>query len=133
MYSYRIVSSIFWGFGVLGFWGFGAAAAVLVLVGSGVSVSACSASSALPASNGRIVAVGAENQYANVISQIGGVLRIHDTAILSNPNTDPHTFESSPQVANAVGSADLVVQNGVGYDSLHEQDRERRPQRESGR
>ena len=39
------------------------------------------------------------------------------SAILNNPNTDPHTFEASPQVAQEVSSAGLVVQNGVGYDS----------------
>jgi zinc/manganese transport system substrate-binding protein len=64
-----------------------------------------------------IVAVGAENQYANVISQIGGRY-VQVTAVESNPNTDPHTFEASPSVANAIAGAQLVVQNGVGYDSF---------------
>jgi zinc/manganese transport system substrate-binding protein len=39
------------------------------------------------------------------------------SAIESNPNTDPHTFEASPSVANAVSTAQLVVQNGIGYDT----------------
>ena len=65
---------------------------------------------------GRIVAVGAENEYANVISQIGGKY-VAVSAIESNPNTDPHTFEASPSVAQAVAAARLVVQNGVGYDT----------------
>jgi zinc/manganese transport system substrate-binding protein len=65
---------------------------------------------------GQIVAVGAENEYANVISQIGGRY-VMVTAIESNPNTDPHTFEASPSVAQVVGAARLVVQNGVGYDT----------------
>ena len=60
-------------------------------------------------------AVGAENQYASVLSQIGGRY-VHVTAILDNPNTDPHTFEANPRVAQEVGSAALIVQNGVGYD-----------------
>ncbi len=64
-----------------------------------------------------IAAVGAENQYADVISQIGGRY-VAVTAILSNPNTDPHSFESSPRVANLVRSARLVVQNGLGYDGF---------------
>ncbi len=64
-----------------------------------------------------IQAVGAENQYANVISQIGGKY-VSVTAIMSNPNTDPHSFEASPSVAQAVSAADLVVQNGVGYDTF---------------
>jgi zinc/manganese transport system substrate-binding protein len=64
-----------------------------------------------------IRAVGAENEYANVISQIGGPY-VQVTAIMSNPNTDPHTFEASPQVANVISSAELIVQNGLGYDTF---------------
>jgi zinc/manganese transport system substrate-binding protein len=66
---------------------------------------------------GPITAVGAENEYADVISQIGGRY-VTVTAIESNPNTDPHTFEASPSVAQTVGAARLVVQNGVGYDTF---------------
>ena len=66
--------------------------------------------------SGGIAAVGAENEYANVISQIGGRY-VTVTAIESNPNSDPHSFEASPSVAQAVSSARLVVQNGLGYDS----------------
>ena len=66
---------------------------------------------------GAIVAVGAENEYANVISQIGGRY-VKVSAILSNPNTDPHTFEASPGVAHTVSAAKLIVQNGVGYDDF---------------
>jgi zinc/manganese transport system substrate-binding protein len=65
----------------------------------------------------RILAVGAENQYANVISQIGGRY-VAVSAIMSNPNTDPHTFEASVKVAQTVSAAQLVVQNGVGYDTF---------------
>jgi zinc/manganese transport system substrate-binding protein len=73
-------------------------------------------SSAAGSRPGIVIAIGAENEYANVISQIGGHY-VAVTAILSNPNTDPHTFELSPSVAAAVSSAQLIVQNGVGYDS----------------
>jgi zinc/manganese transport system substrate-binding protein len=89
------------------------AAAVAVL-----AVSACSpGATGDPSDPGAIVAVGAENQYADVISQVGGKY-VSATAIMSNPNTDPHTFEASPQVARELSSAQLVVQNGVGYDSF---------------
>jgi zinc/manganese transport system substrate-binding protein len=40
------------------------------------------------------------------------------SSILNNPNTDPHTFESSPSVAEEVSAAQLIVQNGLGYDSF---------------
>jgi zinc/manganese transport system substrate-binding protein len=51
-----------------------------------------------------------------VIGQIGGKY-VRVTAIESNPNTDPHSFEASPSVAQEVAAAQLVVQNGIGYDT----------------
>jgi zinc/manganese transport system substrate-binding protein len=51
-----------------------------------------------------------------VIAQIGGRF-VDASAIERNPNTDPHSFEASPSVAQTVSSAELVVQNGVGYDT----------------
>jgi zinc/manganese transport system substrate-binding protein len=84
---------------------------------AGFLATACSTAAANTAGgNGAINAVGAENEYANVMSQIGGKY-IRVTAIESNPNTDPHTFEASPSVAQEVSAAQLVVQNGVGYDT----------------
>jgi zinc/manganese transport system substrate-binding protein len=67
--------------------------------------------------SGSILAIGAENEYANVLSQIGGRY-VDVSSILNNPNTDPHTFESSPTVAENVSAAQLIVQNGVGYDTF---------------
>ena len=63
-----------------------------------------------------IRAVGVENVYANVIGQIGGKY-VTVSAIESNPNTDPHSFEASPAVAREIAAAQIVVRNGVGYDS----------------
>jgi zinc/manganese transport system substrate-binding protein len=89
----------------------GALVAALVL-------SACNAPAAT--STGTVRAVGAESQYANVIAQIGGRF-VNVDAIVSNPNTDPHTFEASASVAQEIASAQLVVQNGVGYDTFMQQ------------
>jgi zinc/manganese transport system substrate-binding protein len=91
---------------------------VLVSLLAAVAAAGCGATAAgKTAGNGPITAVGAENEYADVISQIGGRY-VTVTAIESNPNTDPHTFEASPSVAQTVGAARLVVQNGVGYDTF---------------
>ena len=89
--------------------------AISVLALVAVALAGCGSTSS--SADGRIVAVGAENEYANVISQIGGRY-VAVSAIESNPNTDPHTFEASPSVAAVVSSARLVVQNGVGYDTF---------------
>ena len=83
-----------------------------------LAAAGCGSSSASTGSgSGVINAIGAENEYANVLAQIGGKY-VHVSSILNNPNTDPHTFESSPQVAREVTAAQLIVQNGVGYDTF---------------
>jgi zinc/manganese transport system substrate-binding protein len=81
------------------------------------STSAVAPADATSHASTKIIAVGAENEFANVISQIGGHY-VSVSAIMSNPNTDPHTFEASPSVAKIVSAADLVIQNGVGYDTF---------------
>jgi zinc/manganese transport system substrate-binding protein len=94
-------------------------AATLALAVAGSLLAACSASSAdgtSTARSGIVVAVGAENEYASVISQIGGK-HVRVSAIESNPNTDPHSFETSTSDAQEIAAAELVVQNGVDYDT----------------
>ena len=83
---------------------------------AGAALSGCSGPSA-GSTTGVVNVVGAENEYADVLGQIGGAY-VHVSSILDDPNTDPHTFESSPSVAQEVSAAELVVQNGVGYDGF---------------
>jgi len=92
-------------------------AAIVLATGCSSSSSATGGGTASGStmSSGTITAIGAENEYADVIGQVGGKY-VHAEAILSNPNTDPHTFEASPAVAHEISQAKLIVQNGVGYD-----------------
>lgn len=97
-------------------------AAVLAAVLAGGLLAASCSSAAKNAGTtsqraGTIAAIGAENQYADVIGQVGGQY-VTVNAVMSNPATDPHTFEASQAVAQQVGAARLVVQNGLGYDSF---------------
>jgi zinc/manganese transport system substrate-binding protein len=93
------------------------AAVLLASACSSSSSSSGGSSTGAAASTTKIIAIGAENEYADVIGQIGGKY-VNVSAIMSNPNTDPHTFEASPAVAREVSAAQLVVQNGVGYDTF---------------
>jgi len=61
-------------------------------------------------------AVGLESQYANVMAQIGGPY-VQVTSVESDPNTDPHEFELSPDVVKQLAGADVIVANGLGYDA----------------
>jgi zinc/manganese transport system substrate-binding protein len=77
---------------------------------------AMTAGNAMAAPSDVIHAIGVENEYADVISQVGGQY-VQVGAIETDPNTDPHTFEVNPKVAGEIASADLVVKNGIGYDA----------------
>jgi zinc/manganese transport system substrate-binding protein len=59
--------------------------------------------------------VAAENFYGDLARQIGGD-HVAVASILSNPDEDPHLFETSPSTARAVADARIVIYNGAGYD-----------------
>lgn len=87
--------------------------ALLALATSTVALVGLGAGPASATSKVQIVA--AENEYGNVAAQIGGKY-VSVYSVESNPNTDPHTYEVSPGVAQKVAGARVVIQNGIGYD-----------------
>ncbi len=64
-----------------------------------------------------VQAVASTNVYGDVIKQIGGA-HVAVFSMLSDPNVDPHAYESNTTDAAAVARATLIVQNGLGYDSF---------------
>jgi zinc/manganese transport system substrate-binding protein len=60
--------------------------------------------------------VAAENFYGDLVQQLGGN-KVQVLSILSDPNTDPHEYESSVQDAKAIAKAQIVIKNGDGYDT----------------
>lgn len=60
--------------------------------------------------------VAAENFWGSIAAQIGGT-HVHVVSIISNPNIDPHEYESNAADARAVAQANYVIENGAGYDS----------------
>ncbi|HLY22898.1 MAG TPA: zinc ABC transporter substrate-binding protein [bacterium] len=65
----------------------------------------------------KIPVVAAENFYGDVVGQIAGD-RVLLTSIISDPNVDPHEYESSMRDMAAIGRARLVIINGLGYDGF---------------
>ncbi len=61
--------------------------------------------------------VAGENEYGDVVSQIGGPY-VTVWSVDSNPNTDPHTYEATPSVGREIAGAKLLIENGVGYDDF---------------
>ena len=63
--------------------------------------------------------VAAENFYGGVAAQVAGT-SAKVTSIMSNPNQDPHEFQTDAATAKAVANADIVIYSGIGYDTWME-------------
>lgn len=60
--------------------------------------------------------VAAENFYGDIARQIGGD-RVEVASILSNPDQDPHLFETTPTIVRQIAAARIVILNGADYDA----------------
>jgi zinc/manganese transport system substrate-binding protein len=90
-------------------------AAVLTAMAAGLC--GCTGGSPTPASGGRVSVVAGENTWGDIARQIGGS-HVSVTSIITNPNTDPHIFESDPRSAAEIDNAQVVIVNGAGYDDF---------------
>ena len=88
--------------------------AVAALTGSALAGCAAASESA-EGESGLIRVVASTNVYGDIASTIGGDL-VEVTSILENPSQDPHSFEANAQVQLELSKADIVIQNGGGYD-----------------
>jgi zinc/manganese transport system substrate-binding protein len=76
---------------------------------------ALAAPTAKAAEPGKIAIVAAENFYGDIAAQIGGD-RVSVVSVMSNPDQDPHLFETAPSVVRQIADANVVIVNGAGYD-----------------
>jgi zinc/manganese transport system substrate-binding protein len=93
--------------------------ALVAVLGIGAFVFIKWEQGAQPAANtsgGAIKIVAAEDFYGNVAQQIGGD-KVSVTSIISNPNVDPHEYESDVQDGIAITNANIVIENGLDYDT----------------
>ena len=62
-----------------------------------------------------ILIVAAENVYGDIARQVGGE-RVSVVSIMSNPDQDPHLFETTPGIVRQIAAAQIVILNGANYD-----------------
>lgn len=90
------------------------------LAGLGLLLSACSAEAAPSATSAAaegINVVASTNVYGDIAKTIGGD-KVNVTAIITKTSQDPHSYEATAQDRLAVSKADLVIENGGGYDGF---------------
>ncbi len=100
-----------------------AATAAIAVLGA-VTTTGCattnpneSSGSAAGTKPGKVIEVAASiNAWGSILQQLGGD-RVKATSIISNPNTDPHDYEPTPQDGVTIAKSKLFLYNGVGYDS----------------
>lgn len=87
------------------------AASALVLTG-------CATATATGAADdGRVQVVASTNVYGALAAEIGGD-RVQVTSLIDSAAKDPHSYEATARDRLAVQKADLVIENGGGYDSF---------------
>jgi zinc/manganese transport system substrate-binding protein len=81
-------------------------------------LAACGSSpGAATSAGGPLNVVAAENFWGDITSQIGGS-HVSVTSIITDPNADPHSYETNPRDAAALSGATLVIENGTKYDTF---------------
>lgn len=73
--------------------------------------------------DGRVQVVASTNVYGDIVRQIAGD-RADVTSLIDDAAKDPHSYEATARDRLAVQKADLIVENGGGYDSFMETLRE---------
>lgn len=64
--------------------------------------------------------VAAENFWGSLVAQLGGS-NVSVLSIVSDPNADPHEYETNTLDAIAIANAAVVIENGAGYDDWCQQ------------
>jgi zinc/manganese transport system substrate-binding protein len=88
------------------------AAAILGAVG----IAGCGAQGIAGTDSGGLRVVAAENFWGSIAAQLGGQ-RVDVQSIITNPETDPHSYEPTVQDARTMATAQMAIVNGIGYDN----------------
>lgn len=86
--------------------------AIVLAAATGVALTGCTAPA--PTTEGLSI-VASTNVYGDVAASIAGDLATV-TSIIDSAAQDPHSYEASAQDQLAIAGADLVIENGGGYD-----------------
>ena len=87
---------------------------VLVLI-AGLLAGCGSVGSAGGTTSGTLQVVAAENFWGSIAAQLGGS-KVTVQSIITNPNTDPHSYEPTAADGVAMARSQMAIVNGIGYD-----------------
>jgi zinc/manganese transport system substrate-binding protein len=79
--------------------------------------SACGSATGDAAPSAGLSVVASTNVYGDIVRQIAGD-RATVTSIFNDPSADPHSYEANTRTQLDLSKADVVVENGGGYDDF---------------
>jgi zinc/manganese transport system substrate-binding protein len=92
---------------------------VALLAAAVLAVGTLTACSAPTSASGSVSVVASTDVYGNIAEQIiGHVQSVHVTSVITSPSQDPHTFEPGARTELALAKAQIVIENGGGYDDF---------------
>jgi len=95
-----------------------ARSSLAALAGLGLLLTGCSPQpEASPGEAEGINVVASTNVYGDIAKAIGGD-KVSVTAIITKTSQDPHSYEATAQDRLAVSKAEVVIENGGGYDDF---------------
>jgi zinc/manganese transport system substrate-binding protein len=72
---------------------------------------------ATASSDGVVKVVASTDVYGDIAKQVGGD-DVEVTSIIDSPDKDPHEYQATARDQLALSTADVVIQNGGGYDDF---------------
>ncbi len=88
---------------------------ILQLLVLALATSACGGGSPAAGRSGLIQVVAGQSFWGSIATQLGGS-KASVQSVVTDPNADPHEYETSTNDARAFADADFVILNGAGYD-----------------
>jgi len=88
---------------------------VLLLLVLALATSACGGGPPGVVQSGLIKVVAGQSFWGDIATQLGGS-KASVQSVVTDPNADPHEYETSTNDARAFADADFVILNGAGYD-----------------
>jgi zinc/manganese transport system substrate-binding protein len=85
-----------------------------------LATTSCAGASSAEASSAGVTVVASTDVWGDIAATVGGQ-KVNVSSLLRSPDQDPHTYIASARDELAVSKADVVVENGGGYDDFMRQ------------
>ena len=87
-----------------------------VLLVASIALLGLTACGSTPSHGHRLEVVAAENFWGSIAAQLAGD-RAEVQSIITDPDTDPHSYDPTAADARTMAASQVAIVNGIGYDS----------------